>query len=519
MATATTPAEKKNTEDARRTRVARALANPVYFGEYYMRPFDPAWDQPLPDFAHDMLRFMFAEKRAVIELAPEMLKTTLGSQLYPLWRTCDAAYFRRQLRGMLMSEEEGIAAANLAVIAWHIEHNELIARDFCDDGGQPLVFPSVEEDVWRQDAITIQRPFPSKDPTWQAKGIDAKGIHGRRLDIFIGDDMVTPRNAHSPALRKQALDTMDLQVLTRIVASGQALVLGNFNDEADLPETLAKRKRWGVFKRPTVSVEGNPSEPAAEEDVREMKGQLLWPNNWTWERLLAELEDTPNRFRRIHLFDPHAEHGERLSVSWINYIEPEATPLSECRFFIGVDPAAGSTDKDTTSKDLDFVNITVGGLHQAHLDLVLSLDVRASLTRSVELLGIVHDKFSRIGLGVARIAAGKQALDNYFMSSIEMGRPDLVPLVDPVPLPGSKEERLEALGPFFQTKYVRVWEEIQHQRTSDDADQAQELTFEEQVREFPYGKHDDKLDGADVCIRSARGWSPARRVELDLQAR
>ena len=35
------------------------------------------------------------------------------------------------------------------------------------------------------------------------------------------------------------------------------------------------------------------------------------------------------------------------------------------------------------------------------------------------------------------------------------------------------------------------------------SDQYQELTLEEEWREFPYGNHDDRLDSVDVACRTA----------------
>jgi hypothetical protein len=323
-------------EAMRRQRVTRALANPVYFAEQYVRPYDPSWIAPMPEFAREMLRFALGGKRRVVMLPPEFMKTTLLSQALPLWLSIDAAVHGKQMRGLLLSEEERMAIGNLNVVSWHILNNERIAADFTDAQGRPILKPDEEENVWREDAIIIQRPGASKDPTWAARGLDSKGIHGRRLDWVIGDDVITPINASSPALRKKALDTMDLVVSTRVVKNGHILMCGNFNDPKDLLHTLSGRKGWDRFKRPSMYV-GEPHVAPKESELR--TADLLWPDNWTRERLLEEYERTPNRFRRIHLMDPRAEHGERLNVSWCQLLDPDATPLRYCKFFIGIDPA------------------------------------------------------------------------------------------------------------------------------------------------------------------------------------
>lgn len=490
----------------------RALANPAYFHAVYIAPYDPNWARDdegnttaVPGFGQDMLRFAVRVERGVVMLPPEYLKTTLLSQSLPIWLTFRSAYFGTQLRGMLMSEEEGMAAANLSIVAWHIEHNERLLRDFCDDGGRPIVYPSPTENTWKEDALIVAREHPSRDPTWQAKGIDSKGVHGRRLDWFIGDDLVTPRNAESPTLRERAVRIFDMQVRTRLVAGAHALIAGNFNDPQDLLSQMSRRPRWEVFSRPSMHQPGRPDQPAKESQLA--TAPVLWPGNWTRDRLLTEYSEAPNRFRRIHLFDPRAEWGERLNVGWVTVIDPDETPLPYCKFFIGIDPASGGEDDD-----LDFLNITVGALHDRHMDVVQSLSVRTPTPRQGQLVGTMHDAFARVGMGVVAIGVSKQTLDAYFRGAVVTARPDLAHKIVPVSAPGSKELRLEGLGPYAQTKWIRVWRTAWEERTSDPADQHQELTMMEEWRDFPFGAHDDRLDGLDLTIRVAQEFAMVGEV-------
>lgn len=504
---------------ARRERVTQALANPAFFAEVYFRPYDPNWSEQIPQFGIDMLRFMATVNKGVCMLPPEFMKTTLA-QVYALWRTARAATFGQMLRGMLMSEEEDMAKANLAVLRWHIENNERLIGDFWDDkAGLPLLRRNSSIDQWRDDSLLLERAGVSRDPTWQAKGLDSKGIHGRRLDVFIGDDLVTPINAESPAHRKRALDTMDLKVETRVVASGQMLVLANFNDDKDLPSTLAKRKRWSVFRRPSLHVPGQPETAPKDTDLHDRsKVAVTWPENWSYERLIAEFEEKPMRFRRIHLLDPRAEMGERLSTSWLRQIEPTETPLRYCRYYIGIDPApGGETD------DLDFFNITVLALSALNADVVESYNVRASTPRQCALVGIAHDRYQRLGLGVVAIGISKVALDGYFRGALQIARPDLTHKVVPISTPGSKEVRLEGLGPFASTGWLRFWRPVlgavdrDEGLTSDLADRHQELSLFEEWRDFPFGRHDDRLDGLDMGIRTAQEFGMVGDTEFELE--
>lgn len=491
-------------EAARLRRVALACGNPRLFGELYVRPYDANWDAPLPQIAEDMLRFAMTTRRGVVITGPETMKTTTLSQLYPLWVTARYAAAGRlgQLAGLLLSEEQKLAQRNLGVLSWHIENNELLRADFVGIDGQPLMLPDPDEDKWTDQEIVVQRPGTAKDPTWQAKGLTAKGIQGARLSHMIGDDVITPRSAESPAERRKALHLWDTQITSRLVETGQALLAGNFNSPRDLVSTLAERSTYRVFRRPSLHVKGNPE--VAPEDPRDPSAVVAVPEKWSHKRLMEELRDKPNRFRRIHLLDSKAESGERLRAEWLSRISANETPVREAKFYMGLDPAPGGDSDDT-----DFFNVTVGAAHGQHLDIVVCHDARIGTKEQCDLVAGYVDEFDRRGKGVAAIGVPKIALDSYFKGALEIHRPDLIGRI--VPISGitthSKEDRIEALGPFAASGWLRVWESVWNALTSDRADQDQELSLYEQWTDFPAINHDDKLDGIDVLQRTARQFA------------
>lgn len=491
----------KSPNQARAERVERALANPLYCGEVYMRPYDEHWREggPLPIFAAHMLAFCLTVRRGVIILPPEFLKTTLISQLLPLWITLRATARGELTTGMLLSEEEDMAIKNLSVLKWHIEHNERLASDFSDREGRPLLRPDPDVTNWKEDSITVARPWVSKDPTWQAKGVGSSGVQGTRLRWLIGDDIVTPVNAFSPAKRDKALRDWDMQFTTRLRSDGTALVAGNYNHPQDLVNTLTRRQSYKTFVRPAYHVPGNPTKAMDPSDPRAVP---LWPNNWTRERGIQEKQDKPTTFGRILLLRSSDEMGKKLRVDWVTLIDEDDTPEPYSKFFMGIDPApGGETD------DLDFFNISVGAMHGTHLDLIESFNLRGSLNQQIATLGSLHDRYQRIGQGVIAIGVSKVAIDRYFRNAVDIVRPDLAIKLHEVTIieaEAAKEVRLEALGPFARTKWLRIRRSIWDARTSDEVDQNEELTLHEEWKEFPNGRHDDRLDGLDVLIRCGR---------------
>lgn len=504
---------KSEAEGKRLRRVQSSLANPALFAELYVRPFDPNWIAPLPAFGREMLAFVTSPqtRRGVVVLPPEFLKTTLISQALPLWLTARSTAFGEMLRGLLLSEEEGMAAGNLGFVKWHIDNNELLAADFIDENGRPLMRPDPTEKVWREDAIVVARRGVSKDPTWQAKGLDSKGVQGRRLDWLIGDDVITPKNAFSPAMRKSALNLWELSLTTRLVEQGKAIIAGNFNDHRDLLSTLSSRTSYRTFRRPAIHAKADPNE-ARSLDADD--GEITWPENWSRRRLEQEQEDKPQRFRRIFLLDARAERGEALRTDWVTLISESEIPVDEARFFVSIDPAPGGVGRD----DHDFFTITVGARHASYLDVVESIAIRGSIPQQVKLVAALHDRYERVGAGVRAIGGAKVALDRYFRGALTVAAPQLESKLVEVSIPGSKVERLEGLGSYAQSRFLRVVAGVWTAQTSAVEDRYQELSLAEEWSSFPHGRHDDRLDGLDVLIRTAREYDYGAVREVDLEA-
>lgn len=437
--------------------------------------------------------------------------TTLLSQVLPLWLTARAVAFGEMLRGLLLSEEEGMAMGNLGFVKWHIDNNEALANDFIDKDGRPLLRKDPTENVWREDAIVVARQGVSKDPTWQAKGLDSKGIQGRRLDWLIGDDVITPKNAFSPAMRKSALNLWELQLTTRLVESGKAIIAGNFNDHRDLLSTLSSRPSYKTFRRPALHEPGKPHRAASLEDE---DAELTWPENWTRARLEQEAEDKPQRFRRIFLLDARAESGERLRADWVTLISEGEIPFGEARFFMSVDPAPGGTTND----DHDFFTVTVGAAHGPYLDVCESIAVRSAIPGQTRLVAALHDRYNRVGEGIIAIGGAKVAMDRYFRGALTVAAPQLEGKLAEVSIPGAKNERLEGLGSYAQSRYLRIVANVWTAQTSDIADRYQELSLAEEWTSFPHGRHDDRLDGIDVLIRTAREYASGNVREIELEA-
>lgn len=488
-------------EAARRRRVEIAVANPVFFGEYYVRYLDENWTGPLPAIACDMLGFVKSVRRGVLMTPPEFLKTTIVSQLYPLWLTFRYAALGRiaLLTGMLLSEEQDLAERNLSVTTWHIENNDRLQADFIDGSGRPLVVPDLAEDKWTDSAIVVQRPGVSKDPTWQAKGLNSQGIQGARLRHLIGDDVVTPRSADSPAIQRKAKRLWDTQVTTRVLERGQAVIAGNFNHPKDLLSDLAAKPAYALMKRPALHVPGHITEAPKNPRQRDVVPAL--PERWSRLRLLRELAEKPGTFAQVYLLRAGEEGGTLLRSEWVTRIAVSDIPTAGgIVYLIAVDPAPGSE----TDPDPSFFTITVGALTDRHLDVVESFADRIEPTMQVRVLADTVTRYQKLG-HVGGIAVAKISLDRYFRGAVEVGHPALRPLLHEVPLPGdkSKVDRLAHLGAYTRSGWCRILESAWTATTSGPDHRDYEESLAEQWTALPNQNHDDRLDGVDVLIREA----------------
>ena len=271
-----------------------------------------------------MLRFALRERRGVVILPPEYLKTTLLSPGPP-------AVADRQ------RDRQGHAAARDAALrgGGHGDQQPLgrsrgtsSTTTSCrptspTSKGDPLLVPDPEEKTWKDDAIIVCRRGTYKDPTWQAKGIDSKGIQGRRLDWLIGDDLITPANAFCPGQARDAPCASGTCRSPRVSSrEGQRDRGGQLQRPArPRVDAVRARRRYAPFKRPACFISGLargrpwiPADPRAEP---------LWPTNWPLERLHREKLEKPNRFQRIFLLSATTEQGEKLLVHWVRLIKPE----------------------------------------------------------------------------------------------------------------------------------------------------------------------------------------------------
>ena len=156
-------------------------------------------------------------------------------------------------------------------------------------------------------------------------------------------------------------------------------------------------------------------------------------------------------------------------------------------------------------------------MHGAQLDLIESYGFRAPVPEQVELVGSFHDRFQRIGRGVIAIGSSKVALDRYFRGAITIKRPDLSPSSSRSPRRASRRSGWRRSAPTRSRDGCACGTTSGRSSTSAPEDRYQEMSLYEEWKAFPLGRHDDRLDGLDMLIRTAREFEIVGDQVFDLE--
>lgn len=269
-------------------------------------------------------------------------KTTIISTLLPIWALCKDP----NQRIAIIAKNEVDAKGIMRSIHAELLGNEQLIRDF----GQFFPPPDDKEKAWSIERIDIaQRTVMRKEGSIQIYG--SKGnVLGKRFDWVICDDVVTEKNSATPEQRGQMMEWFNLGVETMPEHPESRLtVVGTLFDPEDLYHSL----RDLMLPETQESIYKLQREDAVKDEEKHL---TLWPERWTWERLMTQKVkmgtlDFNKRYRNI------AVDKSRIvflhEYLWGGYIGKERYPgclddsycigdyVDNWRRVAGFDPAIG----------------------------------------------------------------------------------------------------------------------------------------------------------------------------------
>ena len=228
------------------------------------------------------------EPRSLILYPAGHGKTTLVSTILPIYALCKDP----TQRIAVIAKNEVDAKGIMRAIHAELLGNEELIRDFGTfkaDG---------DDKAWTLERIDIaQNPKVRKEGSIQMYG--SKGnVLGKRFDWVICDDVVTEKNSATDEQRQGMREWFNLGVETMPEFPWSRLtVVGTLFDPEDLYNDIRE------LRMPET---GEPIYAVQYEDavVDEEKRTTLWPERWTWERLMAQKAkmgtiDFNKRYRNI----------------------------------------------------------------------------------------------------------------------------------------------------------------------------------------------------------------------------
>lgn len=224
------------------------------FCEFVLRDDTTGAPVEQSEFHLDLQREFAKHNQIVVMSHPESGKSNqmIGYVLWALGNNVN-------LRVMLLYNAEDSAMKTLATIRRYIESSaELHA-----------VFPHLKRgEIWKDDAIVVQRTAYSRDPSIVAVGYNSRRIQGSRVDLLIIDDLLDAVVTGTEAQRRKVSSWVKNTVFTRLTDGAKVAFLTNAWHPRDLAHELVKDRGWFQLKRP----------------IRNADGKIWW-SRWTEQRL------------------------------------------------------------------------------------------------------------------------------------------------------------------------------------------------------------------------------------------
>lgn len=199
------------------------------------------------------------------------------------------------LRVAVVSNTAGQADKILRTIKRYIEASPELHAVF------PELRPGKEQ--WTSRAITIARPYQSKDPSVQTLGVHGN-VLGSRIDILIVDDLLDTENTRSAKMREDCFQWIQASLFSRLTAKARVLVIGTAFHPDDALHRLAKLPGWVAMRYPVLGDDGQPR----------------WPERWPMERIQRVKEERgPLEFARTMLCVARSDEEARFRKEWVGW--------------------------------------------------------------------------------------------------------------------------------------------------------------------------------------------------------
>jgi predicted phage terminase large subunit-like protein len=417
-------------------------------------------------------------RRAMIMLPRDWYKTTLASISYPIWRAVN----NPEVRVLLVQNTYTNATSKLGAIKQIFEKNELFRACY------PDLLPRTGAN-WSKDSLCVNRKGAYPESTFEGAGTNTEVV-SRHYDLIIEDDTVAPSFDHMTGemmqpTRADVEKCIGWHKLAHplLIEPGesQILVVGTRWVEDDLLEWIMKNEPHYHITQRAVR-ENDKGEP-------DENGHITWAETDEGKpkfnkQILDEIEAAlgPYMFSTLYLNKPTAAANMLFKPKWINYYEKAPENLI---VFCSVDLASA---KLQATSDPDYcVTLTVGvNPDNGH---IYVLDYDQDRFNPGEHINSIFNHY-RMYKFVELILEGiaYQRTLGYWLEQRQLKTGVMFPVKEIASYSASKEMRIRGLQPYFANNKIFI--KTEHKE------------LENELINFPYGRHDDIIDSLSAQIPS-----------------
>jgi phage terminase large subunit-like protein len=469
-------------------RIKRARNEFGAFMEYCF--FDPDSGEPFrQQWFHDEWSAAMSVNNRLIIVAPrDHGKTTqiVGRVIWELGRNPN-------LRIKIVCASDGRAKERLFEVVQHLIYNKAIKR----------VFPGLEpadQGEWSKHKVVVKRTALHRDASVEAIGITSTATGGR-ADLLIADDVVDRRNALSfPALREQIKQAWKSDWTNLLEPNSRIWYICTLWHKDDLSHELME----------------NPAYTCIRYAVPDDFG-ALWPDKWhtsaLYERYLEIGSVEFNRgFRNIAIDLETAA----VKPDWFTFrnLREDAHFIERLEggfleFVTSYDTAGTPNSKKEKQRAQDYAAEVVfaADRENAHVYVIDGEHYRDTVKGQAQRVVRSAERYKPFRAIVEK--ASQAAVDEWVLELA----PWMVGVLEvSKPTQKSKMERLMGVTPLMESGRVTFHDSLDPYKKNNDAWKSGGGSLYDELVDFPFGRHDDLVDGF------SQGLHAVRRYFLDWNA-
>lgn len=447
----------------------------IAFSIWNQRDYNPAWFHKL--IADKLMAVERGEiRRLMIFMPPRHGKSQLANVHFPAW------YIGRH------PDKEIVTTSYNADLATEFGFK---VRDEVSSNNYKMLFGT----MLREDSQSKQRLVTREGGSYSAIGVGG-ALTGKGADILLIDDPIKGRqDADSKLVRDITWQWYTSTAYTRLYKDSAIILIQTRWHMDDMAGRLINQmelggEQWEIINLPAVGTQDDLYKGA----IMRLEGAALWPDEFS----LKQLEDIKGvigvyEFSALYQQNPIASESQEFKPEWMQKVTWDEVKKLRTRKFLCVDTAISRTDNaDSTGLNLNFVDEHNNWHFKAW-------KVRVNPKQLVDLLFQLHEEYDIEKIGIEEtvyLLTIKPFFDE------ECRKRNRFPYVVPLKHHHTqKETRIRGLVPRYETK--SIWHIEESCRD-----------LEEEMLQFPKGKHDDVLDASAYQLQLSQRAYQNNKVKV-----